>query len=126
MLSKNKVVSKARKALESLYDGICTVTEYRKIKNGNGSTGFEEVVVLEDLPCRLSYKTVDSTSQVENGASAAVQRITLFLAPDVEIAPGSKITVTQNDVTAEYQHSGKAAVYSTHQEIVLDFFREWS
>ncbi len=126
MLSKDKVVNNAKKALRSLYDGVCTVTEHQKVKKGNGSTGFEEVVVFEDLPCRLSFKTVDSTSQAENGASAIIQTTTLFLDPDVMIAPGSKITVTQNNVTTEYRHSGKAAVYSTHQEIALDFFREWS
>ncbi len=120
------MVSKAKKALGSLYDGVCTVTKHQKVKKDNGSTGFEEIVEFEDLPCRLSFKTVDSTSQTKNGASAIDQTITLFLDPDVMIAPGSKITVTQNDVTTEYQHSGKAAVYSTHQEIVLDFFRGWA
>lgn len=126
MLSKNKMVSKAKKALESLYDGVCTVTKYQKVKKDNSSTGFEEIVEYKDLPCRLSFKSIDSTSQTENGASAIVQTTTLFLDPDVVIAPGSKITVTQNNMTTDYQHSGKAAVYSAHQEIVLDFFRGWS
>lgn len=120
------MVNKAKKALESLYDGVCTVTKYQKVKKDNGSTGSEEIVEYKDLPCRLSFKSIDSASQTENGASAVVQTTTLFLDPDVVIAPGSKITVTQNNVTTDYQHSGKAAVYNTHQEIVLDFFREWS
>lgn len=120
------MVKKARKALELLYDGSCKVIEHQKVTKANNSTGFEEVVVLEDLPCRLSYKTIDSNTQTGSGASAVIQSITLFLAPDVKIASGAKIIVTQNGVTTEYQQSGKAALYDTHQEIVLDFFREWS
>lgn len=126
MLSKTKVVKRAKKAFVSLYDGICTVTERQKIKKDNGSTRFEEVIVLENIPCRLSFKTVDNTAQTENGAAMTIQTTTLFLDPDIKIKSGSKITVTQNGVTTEYQQSGKAALYDTHQEIALDFFREWS
>lgn len=126
MLSKTKVVKKARKAMESLYDGICTVTEHQKVKKENKSTGFQDVVVLENQPCRLSFKTISNTSQTDNAASSVVQLITLFISPDVKIEPGSKITVTQNGVTTDYKQSGKPAMYDTHQEIVLDLFREWA
>lgn len=126
MLSKTKVVKKARKALELLYDGICTVTEHQKVKKKNGSTGFEEVAVFEDLPCRLSYQTINSTSQIGNGASAVVQVVKLFISPDVKIESGSKITVTQNNMTVDYQQSGESAIYDTHQEIILDLFKGWS
>lgn len=125
MLSKNKVV-KVRKAIESLYQGTCTVTEHQKVMKTNKSIGFNDVVVLEDQPCRLSFKNITDTDQSDNAASAVIQVIVLFIAPDVSIAPGSKITVTQNGVTANYQQSGMPAMYDTHQEIILDLFREWS
>lgn len=125
MLSKIKVV-KVRKALESLYVGNCTVTEHQKVKKENKSTGFQDAVVLENQPCRLSFKTINSTVQNDNAASSVVQVTVLFIAPEVKIAPGSKITVTQNGVTTDYKQSGEPAIYDTHQEIVLDLFREWS
>lgn len=125
MLSKIKVV-KARKALESLYVGNCTVTEHQKVKKENKSTGFQDAVVLENQPCRLSFKTINSTVQNDNAASSVVQVTVLFIAPEVKIAPGSKITVTQNGVTTDYKQSGEPAIYDTHQEIVLDLFRKWS
>jgi len=125
MLSETKVV-KTRKALESLYVGECTITEHQKVTKTNKSTGFKDVVVLEKQPCRLSFRNITDTSQSDNAASAVVQVTVLFIAPDVSIAPGSKITVTQNGVTTDYQQSGKPAMYDTHQEIVLDLFREWS
>ncbi len=125
MLSQAKVV-KAKNAIESLYDGTCTVTEHQKVVKANKSTGFQDVVVLNNQPCRLSFRNITDTSQEENAASAVVQVTVLFISPSITIAPGSKITVTQNGVTTDYQQSGMPARYDTHQEIVLDLFREWS
>ena len=125
MFSKTKVV-KARKAIESLYDGTCTITEYNKVKRENKSTGFEEIIVLENQPCRISFNTINSTTSTETGASALVQVAKLFIAPEIEVKPGSKIAVTQNKVTTEYQNSGQPAFYNTHQEIMLVLFKGWS
>ena len=124
MLQTIKMV-KARKAVESLYDGICTITEYQKIKKENKSTAFDEVVVLENQPCRMSFKTVNPTNQTGT-ASVVAQAITVYLSPDIVVKPGSKLTITQNGVSTEYKSSGKSAVYSSHQEIPLVLFKEWS
>ena len=117
---------KARKALETLYDGTCTITEYQKVKKENKSTGFEEVTVLENEPCRLSFKTVTNTKATETGASSIVQTTKVFLAPEIKVKPGSKLTITQNGVTTDYKNSGEPAFYSTHQEIVLELFKGWT
>lgn len=124
MLSKAQMV-KAKKALETLYDGICTITEHHKIKNENKSTGFVDVVVLENQPCRLSYKTIDATSAGESVASVS-QTIKVFLPPDIEVKPGSKLTITQNGVTVDYKCSGQPAIYSAHQEVILELFEGWA
>jgi hypothetical protein len=116
---------KARKAIESLYDGKCTITEHQKFQKENKSTGFQDVVVLEDEPCRLSFKTINSTSQTDTVASV-VQTTKVFLAPEIQVKPGSKLTITQNGVTTEYKSSGKPAFYSTHQEIILELFKGWA
>lgn len=125
MLSKVKMV-KARKALESLYDGKCIITEYQKVKKPNKSTGFQEVVVHEDIACRLSFETSKQAMPTDNGASGIVQTVKVFLAPEIVVNSGSKLTITQNDVTTEYKSSGKPAIYPTHQEIVLELFKGWS
>lgn len=125
MFSKVEVV-KARKALESLYNGTCTITEYRKVKRENKSTGFEEIVVLENQPCRISFNTINSATSTGTGASALVQVVKLYIAPEIEVKPGSKISVAQNGVTTEYQNSGQPAFYHTHQQIMLDLFKGWS
>jgi hypothetical protein len=84
------------------------------------------VVVLENQPCRLSFSTVDSTSASEYGASSVVKVTKLYISPDVKVKSGSKIIVSQNDVTEVYKNSGEPALYTTHQEITLELFKVWS
>ena len=123
MLPKNAVV-KARKAFEKCYDGTFTVTEHQKVKNPNHTTGFSDVVVLKDQPCRLSF----SSSPVTTDGDVAVmaQTVKLFYSPEIQVKAGSKITVTQNGVTTDYKQSGTPAVYSTHTEILLELFKGWA
>lgn len=124
MLSKTSVV-KARKAIESLYNGECSIIEYQKIKKPNKTTGFEEVTVIEHQPCRIAFKSVTSAKEgLVN--SSITQVIKLFIAPEITVKTGSKITVTQNGITTEYKSSGKPAMYETHQEIILELFDGWS
>lgn len=124
MLPKNAVV-KVRKILEQRYDGLCDITERQKVTRPNKTTGFEEVKVIEEQPCRLSFSTISSAGA--SGSAAVVsQTIKLFLAPEIKVKEGSKITVTQNGVTRDYRRSGTPAVYSTHQEIVLELFDGWA
>ena len=125
MFSKTEMV-RARKAIESLYNGKCTITEYEKVKKENKSTGFVETVMVENQPCKISFSTINSTTSTETGASALVSVVKLFISPEIKIKPGSKITVTQNNVTTEYQNSGEPAYYNTHQEIILELFKGWS
>ncbi len=116
----------ARKAMEDTYSGVLTVTERRKVRNEQTKlTSVEDVVVLLNQPCKLSFESVAPVQQSET-AAAVSQTVKLFLAPDVMISPGSKLTITQNGVTGDYTRSGVAAVYPTHQEIILELFERWS
>ena len=115
-----------RKAIERLYTGRMTVTERRGVKDETTKrTEFEDVVVYEDVPCRLSYSNAPVSEEL-NGAYSVTQEIKLFCAPELDIKAGSKITVTQNGVTRTYIHSGKSAVYSAHREISLELEREYA
>lgn len=124
MLSKSQVVA-TRKAIESTYFGQCTITEHQKVKKENGSITFKEVVVLSEKPCKLSFEKIANNNQT-NSAAILIQTTKLFIAPEIQIKPGSKITVVQNNVTTEYKSSGEPAMYQTHQEIMLELFKGWS
>lgn len=114
-----------RAAVEALYEGRCTVTEYRPFTKPNKATGHHEVDVLSGRPCRLSFGAIPAAEQTGAGASVQ-QTVKLFIAPDVIIKPGSRITVTQNGVTTDYCRTGEPAVYSTHQEITLELWKGWT
>lgn len=120
------MVAAARKAIESRYVGSCNIFEYQSVKDSvTKITSQQEVTVLSNQPCRLSFKTVTSTSD-SDGAANITQIVKLFIAPEIIIKPGSKITVTQNGRTTDYENSGKPAVYTHHQEIILELFKGWA
>ena len=124
MLPQNVLV-KTRKALERLYTDTCTIIEYQEYQKPNKAIGHQEVVVLENQPCRISFKSSDSTNNTES-ASALPQTVKVFLAPEINVKAGSKLSITRNDVTTEYKNSGEPARYDTHQEITLELFKGWS
>jgi len=120
------MVSAKRKAIESLYVGTCTISEYQEVRDPvTKITKHEPVDVLTDQPCKLSFQKVSSTNQTE-AAAMVTQTVKLFIAPEIVIKPGSKITVTQHGVTTEYENSGEPALYSSHQEVILELFKGWS
>lgn len=114
-----------RKAIESTYIAICTVAEYQKVKKENKSTGFEELIVLTNQPCKLSFEKITNTSPTET-AALVVQTAKVLIAPEIQIKTGSKLTITQNGVVTEFKSSGEPALFSSHQEIILELFKGWS
>lgn len=121
----DNVIAAARRAREQLYIGRCTISEYRQLRDeASKISSGSEVVAYENLPCRLSYEKIVAAG---GGMVAAVsQQVKLFLAPEVVVKPGSKITVEQDGHRQEFAASGEPAVYATHQEIMLEIFRGWA
>lgn len=115
-----------KKAVQGMWKGKATVTVLEGALNpANGRTEPTESVTVSDAPCRISHTTIKSTQPSEE-ATAVAQSVTLYIDPSVDIPEGSKVTVTQNGVTRDYERSGTPAVYSTHQEIPLELFRGWA
>lgn len=112
--------------LRKLWVGSCTViSRVKKQDPVTKRTEFVEETIYEDEPCRLSYQTLTPTTD-KNGVAEIVQVPKLFLSKELIIPPGSKIIVTQNGRTVEFSNSGQPAVYSNHQEIVLELFKGWA
>lgn len=127
MLSENQMVN-ARKAIERTYIGVCSVLEYvHEVDKKTGISRKTEKIAVENQPCRLSFdvntRTLKPTLSGET-ASEVRQTVKLFIAPDIEIKPGSKIVVTQNGVTTAYKKSGQPSVYFSHQEILLELWED--
>lgn len=110
--------------LAKLWIGKCTIYEYQDVIDLNTfQTTQKEVAVLVDEPCRLSYNFEQATN-IRSGAAVVSQSITLFIRPDLEIKPGSVIEITQHGKTVKYKGSGQPAIYTNHQEIILQLYED--
>ena len=111
-------------ALSAVWIGKCTIYEYQPIIDPDTyQTTHELVAVITDEPCRLSYHKEQATD-IANGAAIISQSITLFIRPDLVIKEGSVIDITQHGVTTRYKGSGKPAIYTNHQEIILELYED--
>lgn len=115
-----------REIIEASYDGSCNVYERQQYKDPETRvTSSNEVLVFGSEPCHVSYSS-SPVAALENGAAKASQEIKLFLKPEIEIRPGSRIAVTQAGRAACYSQSGRPVVYSSHQEILLELWRGYA
>ena len=115
-----------RAAIEATYNGSCNIYNREPKRDPEtGVTALEDVCKLENQLCHLSFSS--SVPAAETGTVTNVtQTIKLFLAPEIVIAPGSKIEVSQHGRTEVYGQSGKAAVHSSHQEILLELWKGYA
>ncbi len=114
-----------KKALQRLWKDTCTVTEFQEYTKPNGSTGFREVDVLSNEPCKLSFETLHPATQTATAAKL-VQVTKVFLDNAVNIKPNSKFTIQHNGRTSVFGNSGLPGVFSNHQEIMLVAFEGWA
>lgn len=109
--------------LEKLYTDTCTVIEKQKIKTPSKQTRFKDVTVLSDVKCRLSTSSIPYASGGD--VSSIAKEIKLFVSPDINIKPGSKVIVKkilEDGITIEETYSccGYAGAYQTHREYQLE------
>lgn len=113
------VAKNVRKAIESLYTGLCDITNQQEVLDVvTGQTSFTEVVAVSKQPCRLSYSVITAATEGDSAATVK-QIIKLFIAPEIEVMAGARVAVTQNGRTTEYKAAGQPAVHSNHQEVIL-------
>jgi len=113
-----------RAAIESTYEGTSNIFEKQPYKDPDTKVTSQRLVkVVENQPCHLSFSSTPATDDTET-VSELRQVIKLFLAPEIVVKPGSKIEITQAGRTEFYSGSGQPAVYGSHQEIVLELWKE--
>ena len=117
-------ITASRKAIESQYDAICDIYEYGKVTKGN-ITKNHETSKGQAIPCRVSFEEIYANTETDT-ENKVVQKIKLFIKPELIIRPGSKIVVTRKNRVTSYKNSGEPAVYDTHQEIMLDNWKGWT
>lgn len=118
-------ITMARNAIESHYDAICNIIEKQSVVENNITKNKKEVIVESDKPCRVSFEDIYVNTETDTEAKK-VQKIKLFIEPELNIKSGSKIVVTRKGRTTEYKNSGEPAIYDTHQEIMLELWKGWA
>ena len=114
------------KALQKLWNDICTVYIQQEITDEKTKrTKFEEIAIIENEPCKLSFNSLTSAENIDN-VSAVSQSITLFISNEINIPSGSKIVITRNEHIFIYKNSGEPRIYTHHQEIKLELFERWT
>lgn len=107
-----------RKFLEKTYDGIMTAIGSRKETVDGETVITPDVVLAEKQPCALSKNDNAKTKRGDaSGEVSAAHKI--FCAPELDIPAGCRITVAQYGRETSFLYSGKAFVYSTHQELMV-------
>lgn len=115
-----------RQAVEATYDGTGRIYGMKSVKDPvTKVTRQEEVLIQDDISCHLSHSSTAPAAGSDTVTTVS-QTIKLFLAPELIIPPGCRIEVTQQGRTESYAQSGKAAVYSSHQEILLELWKEYA
>jgi hypothetical protein len=108
-----------RAAIETTYDGLCTVTEFGTIKDPITKREVsQQAVVLLNQPCALSQSSLPSTNQTDV-ANEINYDAKLFIAPEIVIMPGNGIHVEQDGMSYKFEQAGEPFIYTTHQEIKL-------
>lgn len=114
--------------LAKLFTGVCDIYEYEQFLDTTSYiTKQRAIIKYENMPCRVSYYNNSSNilASKENMFNNIItQKVKIFLDNDITIKPGSIIVVTQNGKMTKYKNSGEPAIYSSHQEIMLDIFED--
>jgi len=119
------MVSQARAVLRRMWKDTCTIYGYRPVLQANKSTIHEEITVITDEPCKLSFSRLSEVKQTDT-AAAVVQVVKLFLDESLKIEAGSKIAVKRGGNKFVYACSGEAGIFEHHQEIVLIPWERWA
>lgn len=110
-----------KRHIERLYQDSCNVYERQEYIKENKSTGQKDVLVIENMPCRISYKNIYS-NDITDKLSYKAQSIKLFCSPAYTIKAGSRLEVNRNGVVTLYRASGEPAIYNSHIEINLELW----
>lgn len=123
MFSESSLVN-AKKIIAACFKSTADIFEFIEVTADDGTTYYKEVYMFS-TPCKLSFSTTD-TSRDTALVSGINLVATLFIPPSIEIKPGSKIAVTQQELTHYFENSGVPLRYFTHQEIKLRLVQEWT
>lgn len=113
-----------RKAIESRYDNVCSIYVYQDVfDEDTKQTKRERVMLLENIPCRLSYQTQAFASLVStqtDGIPENYQSVKMFIAPEYDIPENSEIEVNRYGRLLKFKRSSVPVIHHNHQEVMVE------
>lgn len=113
-----------RRALESTYEDVCTISRMEDVEGWNGITKKQAVPVYEDIICAIS-KSGNASKQTEAQHNIDFDML-LFVQPHIVIKAGDEITVKRfgrmdplSEHVQAYEVIGKPTPYVTHVQCKL-------
>ena len=106
-----------QRIIERFYEDRCTITGFRETKTEWNETRLEKQVIVKNVPCRVSQRTLGTNAQSDT-VNVIAYETKLFIAPDVPIRQGDEIEVTRGSIVRKYT-AGEPFVYQSHQEVSL-------
>lgn len=122
------MVEKIKKAIEPFYTDVCSVYEKRAVNTG-GRTEFEETVIYENIPCRISIKSYlfgEKAAEEKENLLEVNKRAKIFLPPEYYINPGSRIKVRTKNRETVYAKSGMMSCYTSHNEVMAELVKNYA
>lgn len=115
-----------RRAIRSLWCDKITITEHiPETAKTTHLTTFNDVVVLENAPCRIVSQTVDSTTTGE--PAQKIKTITVMLDETVDVKSGSKIKIVSLNGREFYgKRTGEPIRKSDSQTITVEIMEEYA
>ena len=117
--------------LKRMWKDACTIQITKEVKDLDGISSKVWINLCENEPCKLSFyddhTRIDSSRRSPN-ALPLFQQTRLFIRPDLVIPEGSRITIVthKNNRTLYFETSGVPALFTNHQEILIEGVKEWA
>ncbi len=113
-----------REAIEALWTDVCSIAVRRAVQAEGGAEELREETIATGVKCRLSY--IEAGAAQLDVAAQLGQRAKLMLGCELEVPPGSLITVERCGRQVKYRSSGAPRLYRSHQEIEMELSDRWA
>jgi hypothetical protein len=115
-LSIQNIMTKAKAAVEYMYDKTATIKRYQEVTKTSGADGMDWVVIHQDVPGRLSTIGVQSLKNTSLDEVNKIEyELKFLMSNEYKVLAGDEFTIA--GIT--YLTSREPFVYTNHQEILL-------
>jgi hypothetical protein len=112
--------------ISTLYNDKLDINRYQKVLQVDSTTKsvLSTIPLYSDVPCRISFSSIDNADNESQSSNIKYQRIVLFCAVSVDIQKGDFVTAyrMQDDGSVLATYTGKCglpSVYASHKEVEL-------